>query len=288
MDIISRIKDIRNSLSRAERQVADYILDHLDFAVRASTTDLAQAAQVSSPTITRFCRSVGCDGLKSVKLELAQAQIVGGRYLKKPYNKNDLGAVADNVTGGLRSAIHQLENQLDLASIEPAVQTLKQARRIVVYGGGGSGANLAEELETRLFRLGLHVNAYTDSQLQTMVAATLSKGDVLVVLSATGRYAGLVESAQVAKLYQAEVIALTQPDSPLARVADLVLGLGIEETEDIFKPTASRYAFLAMIDILATAVAVEMEVLAAERLRRIKYQLMASRDGIDDGQPLGD
>ncbi|TGG93902.1 MurR/RpiR family transcriptional regulator [Natronospirillum operosum] len=288
MDIISRIRDVHDSLSRAERQVADYILDNLDVAVRTSTTDLARAANVSPPTITRFCRSIGCDSLKSVKLELAQAQVVGGRYLRKPYHQGDVRAVQDNVIGGLRNAIHQLENQLDQTALEAAVGRLKEARRVVVFGGGGSGANLAEELENRLFRLGLHASAYVDTQMQTMVAATLSQGDVLVILSATGRFEPLVKCAEIARQYQAEVIALTRPGSALARSVDVALTLSIEESEDILKPTASRYAFMALLDILATAVAVEMELVAAERLRRIKYQLIASRDGVDDGQPLGD
>ncbi|MCH8529229.1 MAG: MurR/RpiR family transcriptional regulator [Saccharospirillum sp.] len=288
MDIISRIKDVHSKLSRAERQVADFVLDNLEFAARASTTDLARAADVSPPTITRFCRSVGCDSLKTVKLELAQAQVVGGRYLKKPYTKNDLDTVAENVIGGLRNAIHQLEHQLDSEVTTRVVHSLKSAKRVVVFGGGGSGAALADEFANRLFRLGLHVSAYTESQMQTMVAATLTKGDVLIVLSATGRYPALCECATIARLYQAEVIAMTRQGSPLAAVVDGLLPIVIDESEDIFKPTASRYAFMALIDIVATGVALALEETAAERLRRIKYQLMVSRDGDDDGAPLGD
>lgn len=287
MDIISRIKDVHSTLSRAERQIADYILDNLEAAARASSTELAKSAGVSPPTITRFCRSVGCDSLKTVKLELAQAQVVGGRYLKKPYARNDLDAVADNVIGGLRNAIHQLEHQINRECLEAVVLSLKTAKRVVVFGGGGSGAALADELANRLFRLGIHVCAYTESQMQTMVSATLTEGDVLIILSATGRYPALSNCATIARLYQAKVIAITQQHSPLSAQADTVIPIAIDESEDIFKPTASRYAFMALIDIVATGVALALEETAAERLRRIKYQLVISRDGDDDG-PLGD
>ena len=81
-DLISRIKDLRGDLRPAEARVADVVLDDVEFAVRASNGKLAQAAGVSEPTVTRFCRTLGCDGVRDFKLKLAQSLVVGAIYFR--------------------------------------------------------------------------------------------------------------------------------------------------------------------------------------------------------------
>ena len=57
--------------------------------------------------------------------------------------------------------------------------------------------------------------------------------------------------------------------------------------DDILRPSSARYAFLAMIDVVAQTVATRMQAQAVGSMRRIKHQLVHNRDG-DDSQPLGD
>ena len=74
---------------------------------------------------------------------------------------------------------------------------------------------------------------------------------------------------------------------PLAAQADIVLPLLVSENDYIFKPSASRYAMLAMVDVLATELAMANKPQAKDRLRRIKLALDDHRDGVDR-LPLGD
>lgn len=288
MDIISRIKAALPTLSPTEAKIGEYILANMEFAVHASITDLAEVADVSSPSITRFCRSLNCDGLKQLKVEMAQAQIVGQRYLQKPYTPDDVPAISHNVLAGLKNAVQELEQQLDYVDIDKAADFIVNANRVAIFGGGGGGGMVAIESENRLFRLGVQVNTYTDSQLQTMMAATLNENDVLFVISTSGRFQGLIDTAKVAKQYNCKIVSLTKKGTPLADISDCVLHVDIEENDDILIPTASRYALLALVDIVATAVAAKLETDASERLRRIKYQLVTNREGQDEGLPLGD
>ena len=82
-------------------------------------------------------------------------------------------------------------------------------------------------------------------------------------------------------------IVFTRPNSPVAEEADILLGVDVLEQDDILRPSASRYAFLAMIDVVAQIVATRMQARAVASMRRIKHQLIVNRDG-DDTQPLGD
>ena len=59
-DILSQIRDSYPDLRRSERRVADQVLADVAFAVDASNAELARRSKVSEPTVTRFCRAIGC------------------------------------------------------------------------------------------------------------------------------------------------------------------------------------------------------------------------------------
>ena len=69
--ILGQIQRSRDGLSPAERRVADHVLAHPRSALNDPIAEIAKAAQVSQPTVIRFCRSLGCEGLSDFKLRLA-------------------------------------------------------------------------------------------------------------------------------------------------------------------------------------------------------------------------
>jgi hypothetical protein len=71
-DIIARIKDGYPDLRPAEQSVADAVLSDVQGAVDASNAEIATRAGVSQPTVTRFCRAIGCEGVRDFKLQLAR------------------------------------------------------------------------------------------------------------------------------------------------------------------------------------------------------------------------
>jgi glucokinase len=60
--LLSQIQRTRESLSPAERRVADHVLAHPRSALGDPIAEIARAAQVSQPTVIRFCRTLGCEG----------------------------------------------------------------------------------------------------------------------------------------------------------------------------------------------------------------------------------
>src|SRR3546814_12971670 len=68
------------------------------------------------------------------------------------------------------------------------------ARRVMIFGVGGSSAILAQEAYNRLFRLNIAGNACTDSYMQHMTAATLGESEVAFCISSTGRPPSLHDS----------------------------------------------------------------------------------------------
>lgn len=287
MDILAALQGELDNLSRSERRIADILFSDTDFAVNASIIELAARAEVSPPTVTRFCRRLDCQSYSEFKVKLAQTTFVGTRYLKPDTTVMTPAEVAENIVTRAQTALYEMHSALDLEKADLAAQWLSKAGMIYAFGSGGNSAMIAEETQNRFFRLGLRVTASTDHQMQLMLAAAAKPGDVLLVSSVSGRNAPLARALEAASDYKIHTIALTRPDTPVAKAADLVLGIDLAEGVNILKPTAVRYAFLAMLDILATLVAIKIGDGAREPLRRIKHQVVSSRD-TDDSEALGD
>ena len=81
-DIFNRILGLEKSLSRSHKIVAAAILTQPKLFLEKPIEELAPWVGVSAPTITRFCRAVGCEGLRELKLRLMGGLRVGMRYLE--------------------------------------------------------------------------------------------------------------------------------------------------------------------------------------------------------------
>ena len=69
--MLDRIKACLSSLAPAEQRVGKLVLDDPRSFAKLPVSELADRARVSKPTVVRFCRSVGYDGLSDFKLKLA-------------------------------------------------------------------------------------------------------------------------------------------------------------------------------------------------------------------------
>ena len=221
--------------------------------------------------------------MRELKVKLAQSLAVGQRFI---LDVPDL----DGVQGIYETIINVLDinrRALNPDSLKKVVGWLSNARQILAIGMGGGSTICAQEVQYRLFRLGLPVVSQSDGLLVRMMCSAVAPNDVVLALSLGGYTPEIIESVAIARQYGAKVIAITTQDSPLAANADIVLPLIVRENDYIFKPSTSRYAMLAMIDVLATELAMANKTQAKDRLRRIKLALDGHRGGVDR-QPLGD
>ena len=293
-DIIAKIKDFYPDLRPAEQSVANAILSHVHETVAASNAEIATRAGVSEPTVTRFCRAIGCEGVRDFKLQLARSLVVGDLFLEadktmplQPANPGSLPPFWGSVLGEARLALRAVEDQLDPATVLRAAASIAPARRVLVLGLGGSSSSLAVETQNRLFRYGVPVTACTDPYLARMTVATFRPDDVFIAISASGRTREVVECVDLARTYRARTIAITTPGSALALAAEIALTTHVAEYPDALTPSASRFAFLTIIDLVAAATGYQMGPLARENLRRIKFNLIDQPAG-DLIVPLGD
>lgn len=290
LDIIGTIRDCYSALRPAEQAVADVILSDVRSAVHISNADIAESAGVSQPTVTRFCRAVGCEGVRDLKIQLAQSLVVGETFLQSTSPdapQGDLPPFWNSVMSEAQQALREVERQLSAENVMIAATALAGAGRVATFGLGGSSATLALEMQVRLFRYGVAVDACRDPYVARMTASTLKPGDAFLAVSSTGRTREVVDALTVAKQYGARTLAITQPDSIVADAADIPLTVAINEYPDVLTPSASRFAFLGIVDLVAAATGYHLGSSARENLRRIKFNLIDSQQG-DNLDPLGD
>jgi RpiR family transcriptional regulator, carbohydrate utilization regulator len=280
--MLDRIQASLSSLSASEQRVAQLVLSNPGQFAKLPVVELALQAKVSKPTVVRFCRSMGYEGLTDFKLKLAGTVSEGVPYIHRSVGEDDkLPDVAVKVVDNAVATFLKFRNELSTQGLAQAADALARAytaqRRIEFYGVGNSGI-VAQDAQHKFFRLGVTALAYSDGHMQVMGAALLRAGDVLVIISNSGRTRDLLDAADIAKKHGATTIAITRSHSPLALVCDIHLSADPSERyhEDI--PMTSRLVHLLIIDILATALALRIgSATLRPMLQEIKSNLQRKR-----------
>lgn len=288
VDLIARLREIEADGSRADRRLATTVLGDLDFASKASIVDLAARAGVSEPTVTRFCRTLGSDGIRDFKFRLAQALAIGGAFLNPRPTSAEERRIVDTIADGAIGAIETLRAQTDPERIAAAAERIATARAVLAYGSGGSSSIAASELQHRLFRLGLAIASYSDGELQRMTASAAGRETAVVAFSISGHVRPIVEAVTIARQYGASTIVVTAPNSPLAEAGEILVPFAIGEDEaSLLRPSPTRYALIGCVDMLSLATAEAMGPQVLERLRRIKQSINTLKYN-DPNLPIGD
>ena len=253
--ILAQIRRACSALSPAELRVAQHVLAHPRAVLNQPIVEIAKAAQVSQPTVIRFCRSLGCEGLSDFKLRLASGLTGTVPITHMPVLDDDSSVeLGSKVLGNAASAILQVRSQLNRDMIDRGIALLLQASRVEFYSAG-QDAGVAVDAQCKLLHLGIPSAAHTGVQLQRLAAAVLKPGDVAVLVCSNGRTPALLEVADQARACGAALLAITASQSPLARKADTVLA--VEHVDDGTAPVSmvGRILQLLMVDILAVGVA---------------------------------
>lgn len=286
-DIVMALADEDGRLSAMEKRLAEYVLADVNAATGASITEIAAGAGVSPPTVTRFCRRLGCASFSDFKVRLAKSAFIGLRYFRPETVTASAPEVAEDIVTKAQGALFDMHRALDLSAVEAAAKALSGAGMIHAFGSGGNSSMIVNEMQNRLFRLGCRISASNDHGMNLMLSAAAEPGTVVFGSSFTGRNMELVRCFRLLRARGIPTIALTQGDSPVAAEADILIAVNLNEGKNIYRATSTRFAFLAVVDILANLVAYADRPRSTRILRGIKEQLVLHRDG-DDRQLLGD
>ncbi|WP_371379256.1 MurR/RpiR family transcriptional regulator [Thalassotalea aquiviva] len=277
MNILEKITNEFDSFSKSERKVAEVILASPATVIHASIASLAKQANISEPTVNRFCRRLDTKGYPDFKLHLAQSLANGTPYVNRHVDENDTAEeYTTKIFESTQANLEMARKNLDCATINKAVDVLTQAKKISFFGLGAS-AIVAHDAQNKFFRFNVPVVYFEDILMQRMSSINSQQGDVVVLISHTGRTKSQVEVAQIAKENDAIVIGITDSGTPLAKECNIVLSPTVAEDTDLYMPMSSRIAQLTLIDILATGFTLRRGSKFRDNLKKVKDSLRSSR-----------
>lgn len=276
-ELTQKISKAKATLRKSERKVAEYVLNHSREVINLRIVDLAAKAEVSEPTVVRFCRAIGCEGFQEFKLSLAQ-QLASSPSVGQ-VAVTDTDSVEDfshKVFDATVDTLLKVRDSINAVNIYKAIDALAKANRVEFYGFGASAA-VAADGQHRFFRLQLATAAYSDAHIQKMSAMSLSQGDVVVAISQSGRTRALVDTMELVKEAGGIVIGLAPSGTPVAKHATIPICIDVEEEFEIYTPLSSRIAHLTVIDILAIGVAQRKGSKLRGHLYRMKEGMQSLR-----------
>ncbi len=278
--LLQRMAGACAGASATRRVILELVLQDPERALEESFETLAQRSGSSVPTIMRTCRDLGFAGLREFKLALAQELALGGSPLHRRVSlDNSTEEVVSKIVRSASSTVLSVREQLDVAVLEATAAALAAAPHIDIYGAGATSWFMAGDLQARLFRLGLSVNAWSDYHLQQVAAGAHGPGSVVLAISHVGGMPSLLDALDIARAQGARTVAITRAGTALAARADLLLAVDVPEDAVMRVGIDAYLAHLTVIEILSVLVAQRLGEPAVARLRGVRTALQ--RHGID-------
>ncbi|MBD8034244.1 MurR/RpiR family transcriptional regulator [Solibacillus merdavium] len=254
---IERIRSGMELLKPAERNVALYILSHLEDIIRMPIATLAEKAKTSEATIVRMCRALNFSGFKDLKLSIATASTL---EIQQNHNfelekDSTIMQMIQTIEMHNIDAIQRTLMINDERELEKIIHQINNARKISFIGIGAS-AIVAQDFEHKLKRINKNCETIFDSHGQLIAATHATCEDVVFAISYSGETKEIINALTVAKENKATVITMTQNKrNTIQSFADYALYVVSNEADIRSSATASRIAQLTLIDILYTGIA---------------------------------
>jgi DNA-binding MurR/RpiR family transcriptional regulator len=245
-----------DEFSRSQKDVAQYIVDHLDEAAFRTAEELARRASTSSSTVVRFSQALGFEGFP----ELQQA--ARDEYRRRPNGVSDSLAgpaplfsldhtefesalAADHVN------VEDTARKLSRANVEAAIDAIVSSERVLI-AGADQMAFFASYLRHLLMLLDLRAEIVASPSQEALGRlARIDEQTLVIGLSAGRPHPLITRTMKLARHRRARTIAIT--DATLSEVAKLArIRLYYSSNTPAF--VRSHAALLSLIQALAYGV----------------------------------
>lgn len=275
VEYIGRIKKQYASLSKAQKRIANYILNHREAVVHYSITTMAQKTGTVPSTVTRFCQALSYKGFSELKVYI-EKNLISPSVADTPIQKSDsIQTVIQKLMNRSQNAVSDTLRTLDTRSLVKAADAIMAAKNVVLFGqsSGYVSAMYAKQLLLRINILSQTVKGNLDMNL---AASTLTKGDVAIGIGYSGEIKSVIEALNIVKHNHGTTIVITaKPNSTMAKLADICLTYSYDIPDDL------QYLHLASMCELAIIGALQAELLRRpvqlEKIEACKKAVLASR-----------
>lgn len=261
--VLLTIKKAYTTLSDYEKRVADFVLANADETLNLTVANLAKQTQVSEPTVIRFCRKLNFTGYQEFKIALAKGDVYGGETLKVIHEEvtpqDSVREISSKVISSHILAMQQTMAMINYERLEQFIGLILRAGHLDFFGLGGSGT-VAMDVENKFLRTGINTRCCIDAHIQLIWTALRDKNDVIVIFSNSGTTRHFVKVMELARKNGVKLVLITSgSNTVLTRLADITFQIHASETSHKKEPSSSRIAMLAIMDVVATAIALEKQ-----------------------------
>ncbi len=234
LTLAERIRDKFESLTRAERQLANAMLENYPVSGLGSITAVAEASGVSSPTVARMARKLGFGGFPELQAELraeleatiSNPIVKHDRWAENAPDTHILNRFADAVMDNMRQTLRHISPE----AFNAVVTLLSDRDRDVYVVGGRITRSLADYFFTHMqvIRNGMTLIA-PNSNTWPHYVLNMQAGDILVAFDIRRYEHEISRLAEMAKSKGVTLVLFTdQWGSPAAKHATYSLHSRIE------------------------------------------------------------
>ncbi len=259
-----------DEFSRSQKDVARYIVDHLDEAAFQTAEELARRASTSSSTVVRFSQALGFEGYP----ELQQAAIE--EYRNRTQEENGAGQLFDfdhsefeSSLGADHANVEDTARSLTREQVEACVSALASTHRVMIVGVDQM-AFFASYLRHLLALLDIRAEVVASPRQDSITRLSRVDEDTLVIAFSAGRAHPLVVRAmKLARHRRARTLSIS--DATLSEVGEHAeLTLYYSSNSPSF--TRSNSALLAIVQALAHGVYARDKAAFKDRIRAFKLK----------------
>ena len=273
-EIMVRIRFQLPSLPRAEKVVAEALLENPEAIMNLTLANLARETGSSDASIIRFCKRMGYHGYSDFRQAILSSSVDNNDTQQEEINlQDDMPTILKKV---FQSNMQTLTDTLSLvtSNYEDALSAMADAKSIHFFGVGDAFA-VCQSSHMKTLRMGIPGSAYSDVMCQLLTAANMGPEDVAVAVSYEGRSRNVVEAMRMAKSKGATTICITKMNkSPLMKVIDIPLFISISDLSYGREKVTRRVADQAILDALFVG-------LSIRRGKRHQKNMKSIQEAID-------
>ncbi len=268
-ELLARINQTGRRLSKGQKRIAEYIVNHYDKAAFMTASKLGDKVQVSESTVVRFAIALGYDGYPALQKALQEMILNRLTAVQRVEMTGDMSesAVLGTVFKADMQNIRQTIEDLDEANFSRTVDALCEAERVYVVGVRSS-APLAQFLGYYMNFIRDNVMVITSGISDVLEqVARVGEKDVVLGISFPRYSRRTIEAMNYAKGKGATVVSLTDtPLSPLGEASDFCL----TARSDMASFVDSLVAPLSMINALIVAMSLRHREEVSEHFAQLE------------------
>ena len=290
-NLFATIRSKYNTLSKVQKNIADYILNNKLEVVRITISELAKKCNVSEPTVIRFINKLNYSSYQTFRIDMA------GELSKETHNASSkdikiddgyqnieatdsIDTVKQKVMSSAICAISDLENIINTDDLNKAVNLIFEANSILFYGSGGSSV-IAMDAYHKFMRIGKKVSFDLNSHFSLIKTYHLGSNDVIVLISHTGESREVLECAENAKKKGCKIIGITSYlNSALAKTSDVALFSSTYDLKYYTDALVSRLIQLVILDMIFISVSLKMGDNSTKMIKESRDAISVAKKGI--------